>query len=270
MQKEKRRIVLILAAGLIVVLASVILFCFTCFFQNHEWVSATCVNPDSCSKCGTERGEALGHVWQDANFQAPSVCLRCGENTGEPRTPGFVESELAARCDAAPDEIYSFATVCRDNASLSVKGAVSFSGERVYEGDEAHEPMEGYVWHDLIVTISFDGENVWYYGASYQIFEEDFYDPALHLSSVYDLGDNAIRFTADYYGKQYTECIKKTEYIAGAWKEKMYTTQYLLSFRLPEGYDGIVVGVRSAAEAREEGKPALGSAEHLYRIGITR
>ena len=33
---------------------------------EHEWASATCTSPKTCTKCGETEGEALGHTWAEA------------------------------------------------------------------------------------------------------------------------------------------------------------------------------------------------------------
>ena len=51
--------------------------------ENHDWTVATCTEPETCSACGTKRGNALGHNWSDATCKVLSTCGRCHETRGE-------------------------------------------------------------------------------------------------------------------------------------------------------------------------------------------
>ncbi len=48
----------------------------------HEWHQATCVMPESCSKCGATRGYLGDHVWQPATCRQPETCAYCGLTRG--------------------------------------------------------------------------------------------------------------------------------------------------------------------------------------------
>lgn len=51
---------------------------------SHNWVSATCTKPETCSTCGLTVGYSLGHDWNDATCTKPKTCFTCGETQGEP------------------------------------------------------------------------------------------------------------------------------------------------------------------------------------------
>ena len=64
---------------------------------GHDWLPATCEAPDTCSRCGETRGEALGHDWDEGRVINEDklleekitefTCKRCGDKkteTGEP------------------------------------------------------------------------------------------------------------------------------------------------------------------------------------------
>ena len=49
-------------------------------FCHHDYASATCTLPETCSRCGKTRGEALGHLWNTvSSCSEPRVCRFCGE-----------------------------------------------------------------------------------------------------------------------------------------------------------------------------------------------
>lgn len=49
---------------------------------KHEWMPATCTESQTCEKCGTVEGEALGHSWTEATCTEPETCQNCGETKG--------------------------------------------------------------------------------------------------------------------------------------------------------------------------------------------
>lgn len=66
----------------LLLIAACVLGCTGCFC-GHQWVEASCLEPQSCPLCGKVEGEALGHVWHSATCQAPKTCASCGETQGE-------------------------------------------------------------------------------------------------------------------------------------------------------------------------------------------
>lgn len=51
---------------------------------KHEWQSATCDTPKTCSLCQLTEGEALGHAWADATCETAKTCSTCQKTEGEP------------------------------------------------------------------------------------------------------------------------------------------------------------------------------------------
>lgn len=50
---------------------------------EHEWYTATCTAPKTCSLCGKTEGEPLPHTWEDATCTAPKTCSVCKVTEGE-------------------------------------------------------------------------------------------------------------------------------------------------------------------------------------------
>lgn len=79
-----------------VLLASLLLLCSCSLFESaiceHEWESATCETPQTCTKCGAVTGEALGHDFQvetsvdvtcTTDGSKTMKCSRCGQTKTE-------------------------------------------------------------------------------------------------------------------------------------------------------------------------------------------
>lgn len=74
-----------------IILAFAILFLLPQCFFGHEWSEATCVEPETCTRCGDTIGKALGHKWSEATCTEPEICTICG--TVGKEAPGHKWSE---------------------------------------------------------------------------------------------------------------------------------------------------------------------------------
>ena len=63
---------------------------------DHEWYTATCTSPKTCSLCGKTEGEPLPHTWLDATCTAAKTCTVCGKTEGD----ALGHSWLDATCTA--------------------------------------------------------------------------------------------------------------------------------------------------------------------------
>ena len=60
---------------------------------RHEWIEATCTEPEICAKCGKIGGSplGLGHIWTEATCTEPKTCSRCGATEGDPLGHSWTE-----------------------------------------------------------------------------------------------------------------------------------------------------------------------------------
>jgi hypothetical protein len=49
---------------------------------SHIYNTATCTEPQTCSKCGATEGSALGHTYSSATCTEPQTCSKCGATNG--------------------------------------------------------------------------------------------------------------------------------------------------------------------------------------------
>lgn len=239
---------------------------------SHEWQDATCTTPKTCSVCGKTEGEALGHTWVDAtcseakhcsvcgetdgnplehtltkaNYQQPSICEVCGETVGEPLQADFEKRGI--KYDAELDTTYSYVAPCRDAPDIMTEGTAFFSDYEVFESDETHEALEGYEWRAITLTINFDDENAQNYGCTRNWFANSYYET--EREGFYNDKTNAI--TVNYNGIDYTDGKIDEKNIFNGWEGGICKYETRLFFRLPEGYDGIVVGIYNPANAGED------------------
>ena len=83
-----KKVVLIILCIIIMVAGLVVFYFFSPrtvkWFCNHHYGEATCTIPQTCSRCGKQIGESLGHDWKDATCTEAKMCRVCGESEGEP------------------------------------------------------------------------------------------------------------------------------------------------------------------------------------------
>lgn len=204
---------------------------------DHTWVDATCAEPKHCSVCGETEGEPLEHTLTEANYQQPATCEVCGETVGEPLQAYYEENGII--CDAELDKTYSSTTLCYNNPNFTTTAKVTFSDYRTFTSDEEHESLEGYEWQTITVTFVYDDDNAWEYGISTYLVVDDYY-----FGDIVGVFEN---YTINYSGKDFEECLCEVEKGDSGWSEHVYTDKYILAIRVPEGYDGFVIGTATDA-----------------------
>lgn len=55
--------------------------------KQHEWILATCTEPERCRLCGEIAGEPTGHTWIEATYFEPKTCIECGTTEGTVLVP---------------------------------------------------------------------------------------------------------------------------------------------------------------------------------------
>lgn len=205
---------------------------------GHSWVEATCAQPKHCSECGVTEGEPLEHTLTEATYQQPATCEVCGATVGEPLQPEFEKYGLT--CNAELDIKYPYVIPCYDEG-YTTEGKVTFSDYEVFESDETHEAAEGYEWKAVTLTILFDDENVVLHGFAFTDWMLTNYYSDVNV--FYDYNEDNDTYTIDYNGTDYTEAKYDNVYLQDEWINDVFTRQQRLFFRVPKGYDGLVIAV---------------------------
>lgn len=105
---------------------------------RHEWIPATCTQPQTCAKCGKTIGAALGHGWADATCAQPQTCTVCGETQGNalghtvPNWSVVTESSCAA--EGAEE---GGCTVCGEKINRAIPRLAHTPGEWVITKEAA-------------------------------------------------------------------------------------------------------------------------------------
>lgn len=203
----------------------------------HTWVDATCADPKHCSVCNETEGEPLEHTLTEANYQQAATCEVCGTTVGEPLQADF--EKFGLECNAELNTEYPFVIPCYNTTEYTTAGKITFSDYEVFDSDDTHEALEGYEWRAVTTTIVFDDENAYNYGYSgFSPYSDDYYH---NTDDTYDA--KADTYTINYNGIDYTDVKHGSEVLQSGWNDDTFTYQARLFFRVPTGYDGIVVTV---------------------------
>lgn len=90
---------------------------------KHEWQSATCTVPKTCSKCQEVEGEALEHSWYAANCMRPRTCSGCGITDGE-KDNNYHSLDSSVKCNYCYQQVGKALTMdnFEDYSNVSLNG----------------------------------------------------------------------------------------------------------------------------------------------------
>ncbi len=212
-------------------------------FHEHEWTEATCVEPKQCSQCDKTVGSELGHDYSQANFQTAATCSTCGDVWGDVLEADFEKYDLEINSEADIDGYYEYYTCGNGEPDVEVVGHLFFYEYNIFSSDESHEAKEGYEWRTVSVKLEFSDENVLAHGAKWCTSWDDYYTIKKHDHSAdaIDEEGTTYKFTVNYNGVDYEECLFIKELTHSGWKGNTYLITYEFSFQVPIGYDGCVI-----------------------------
>lgn len=229
---------------------------------DHEWIDATCKEPKHCSKCGETEGTPLDHEWAEATFAAPKTCTLCGETEGE-RTQSYFE-EHGVDVPDAPVSCTVDAVIYNPDNPEKFQRVV----DCVWEQTDCYtEPAEedGYQLVHLELTVTtqlyYDAvENGDYYRNRVNAGVYDWYT-GRHLPMRDMEDDDAFEYTTTLeidgtsYDVSYTEGVlwEQDDWVYDDTGNGSSNLIGIVSytFKVPEGYDGLVFAAAPAREYEE-------------------
>ncbi len=202
---------------------------------GHTWADADCVSAKTCAVCNATEGTPLGHDWAPANFQAPATCSRCACTEGE-ALPGAYDSFGVTVLDTEIGKEYDYKTACYVAGHTTV-GKLTWENYQVFVGDEAHEAVEGYVWHSVTVKILFSDRDAGKYGFTVKSALDDYFWVANEGGGGY-----TDAFSVSYLGTVYDQCLMANgQGIVSDWVDGACTYTAEFAWRVPENYDGFLI-----------------------------
>lgn len=117
---EHKKMIITVSAIFIVLIVGTILVKYTCLF-GHEWQTADCVTPKTCSKCGLTEGEALGHKWEEATCTTAKTCSVCGIIDGKPLGHKYGEWSIEKQANCTEKGVKSTAcSICGEKVTEDI------------------------------------------------------------------------------------------------------------------------------------------------------
>ena len=190
------------------------------------------------------------HDWTPANYQQPATCSVCGQSEGVALIADFDRYAIKV-LPLTRGKTFEYHTVCADSDE-TVTGNVSVEDFRRFDSDEAHQGKSGYQWQILTLKLQIGDAASNQYGFRYNYVINDFYNIENFTRTYrYDDEKQYCTFTVNWYGKDYDGCHVRVGCNNGEWRQgsDYYYKDITITFEalLPEGYDGLVAGLRNSA-----------------------
>ena len=210
---------------------------------THTWVPATCTTPETCAHCNLIVGEALGHHLTAANYQHPALCQVCNEYVGAPLVPDFDNYNIANFM--RPGVEYTYRTQTERGYSTT-EGRTQVTRYETLLGNDTLFERTGYVWHIVTLTTEFSDSAYIQLGARPEPFVTDYYAIALCEETIQKDFDSYWEYEANVEGDSAHIYIEQEASLdVGYGGVATMTLTYYV--HAPEGYDGVVVGLKNSA-----------------------
>ena len=214
--------------------------------HTHVWAEADCVTSKTCTECGETEGEALGHTLTEATYFEAAVCTVCGEEAGEPKPGYFAENGIPV-ADALTDHTQDGIMMDPNHREYQVH--TDFATHIVDVTTEPDDP--GFEKVTLTFTVSgtlvYRDENG-HEGYNNVLFDNAIYDyyTGLHFTSKNVMDDSGYDSVTTLNLDGVTYEISSSKSISWNWGKAYdgiymdFTATSVYTFRVPEGYDGLV------------------------------
>ena len=251
---------------------------------GHEWTEATCETPKNCARCGKTEGDALGHNWIEADCETPKTCSRCIKTEGEAlghkwleNTPNYQQPKTCEVCGktegealeadvaaldsefAELDKVYDWTLKWSGNSEDQQEGKVWWTNYRIFDSDETHEAQEGYEYRSVECWLATEAD-VQYYSNPFwfsDYYEEDFeFDDEDSCYEVLYFGENynVTWLPSEQIEREiFVHSSKKYDYSKWGWNNWISTWAVRYTWKVPKGYDGIIVSLFDIDEHDEKG-----------------
>ncbi len=210
---------------------------------SHHWVPATCLAPETCTYCKETVGEALGHNLTAANYQHPAHCQTCKEYVGAPLVPDFDNYNIANFMRQGVEYTYLTQT---ERGYATTEGRTQVTSYQTVKSNDKLFERTGYEWHIVTLTTEFGDSAYVQLGARPEPFVTDYYAIALCEETLQKDFETYWEYEANVEGESANIYIEQEAALDTAFDgtATMTLTYYV---HAPEGYDGVVVGLKNSA-----------------------
>ncbi len=192
-----------------------------------------------------------------------------------PNLPDFEEHNVKINLKLGEEAAYKTAT--KLDIEMETVGTVTITERNVYKfadelPDATLEAKEGYEWVEVKATSMFTDDNARELGVDRASCVTNYYDLTYYELHIETLADGMTKFSVKPEGSEtvYDECLYTKVIDNLGWNDdRQSICNYTWYFRIPEGYDGMVIVFFNSAIEWPDGKyvyEVLDADSLVYRV----
>ena len=170
----------------------------------------------------------------------------------------FVKHNIAINLKLG--EAADYKTACKNDTTQTTVGKVKVTESKVYKNGDAlpypdMEAMEEYEWVQVSVQTVFEDQNAKDFGVNRASCVSNYYDLEYYELRLQEQDNGFTKFSVKVGDKAYNECLYKKVIDNQGWNTDLQSIcNYTWFFRIPEGYDGMVIVFFNGGLNWEDGK----------------
>ncbi len=204
------------------------------------------------------------------------ACAGSSNNANvEPKVPDLEAHGITGNLKLG--EKASYKTATKLDVTVMTTGELTITERNVYQfadalPDEALKPLEGYEWVEVKATSMFTDDNARDCGVDRASCVTNYYDVTYYEQHIAPQEDGFVKFSVkpDEKGESFDECLYTKVVDNLGWNDDRQTIcNYTWYFRVPVGYDGMVIVFFNSAIEWPDGKyvyEVLDADSLVYRV----
>ena len=223
--------------------------------------------------------KALAAIMLAAVMMLVSACAPAATNNNTinlaPALPDFEQHTVNVNLKLG--ETANYTTATKLDIEVNTVGSVTITERNVYKftdelPDATLEPLEGYEWVEVKATSMFTDDNARELGVDRASCVTNYYDLTYYELHIETLDDGFTKFSVKPEGAEqaFDECLYTKVIDNLGWNDdRQSICNYTWYFRVPEGYDGMVIVFFNSAIEWPDGKyvyEVLDADSLVYRV----
>lgn len=224
--------------------------------------------------------KAIAAIMLAAVMILVSACAPTGNTNNAtinvaPAAPDFEKHNVKVNLKLG--ETANYKTATKLDIEMETVGNVTITERNVYKfadelPDPTLQPLEGYEWVEVKATSMFTDDNARELGVDRASCVTNYYDLTYYELHIEPLDDGFTKFSVKPEGaeKSFDECLYTKDIENLGWNDdRQSICNYTWYFRVPEGYDGMVIVFFNSAIEWPDGKyvyEVLDADSLVYRV----
>lgn len=150
-------------------------------------------------------------------------------------------------CNAAADTPYVYRAATCDDSSITTEGTAMFAYS-TFQSDEAHPEKEGYLWKQVVITLTFGDVNAHVYGCRVNtLFGLDYYSFSNAAINEPSSESTIERESTVLFQGEECPITARHEVLRSEWGDDcVYHMDICIEYHMPIDYDGMAVALYHA------------------------